>query len=128
MARRPAEIVLSEEERRERESWSRRRNTRAGLHRRARVVLDCVRGYTGQEIAKRHQTSEQTVSKWRRRFARERLAGLFDALPSGQPRRHGDAQVQELLDATLNRRPKHATHWTEQDNRIDVPLATKEDK
>ena len=112
MARPPAAIVLSEEERAELLRWSRRRNTRAGLHLRAGVVLDCAQGYTGEAVAKRHHTSEQTVSKWRGRFARERLAGLSDAERSGQPRKHNDARVQEVLDATLNRRPKHATHWS----------------
>ena len=52
------------------------------------------------------------MSKWGGRFARERLAGLSDAPRSGQPRRHGDERVQEVLDATLNRRPKKATHWS----------------
>ncbi len=123
MARPPAAIVLSEEEKAELERWSRRRNTRAGLHLRAGVVLDCARGYTGEEVAKRHHTSQQTVSKWRGRFARERLAGLSDAVRSGQPRKHNDVRVQEVLDATLNRRPKHATHWSVRSlsEDLDVP-------
>ena len=54
----------------------------------------------------------QTVTKWRRRFANGRLAGLSDAPRTGQPRRHGDERVQAVLDATLNRRPGNATHWS----------------
>jgi transposase len=105
-------IVLTEEERAQLEKWRRRRNTRAGLHLRSGIVLDCAQGYSGEEIAKRHQTSQQTVTKWRKRFAEHRLAGLSDAPRPGQPRRHDDAKVQEVLDATLNRRPKNATHWS----------------
>ena len=42
-----------------------------------------------------------------------RCAAKRSAAPrSGQPRRHDDAKVQEILDATLNRRPKRATHWS----------------
>ena len=87
------------------------------------MILDCARGYTGEEVAKRHHTSQQTVSKWRGRFARERLAGLSDAVRSGQPRKHNDIRVQEVLDATLNRRPKHATHWSVRSlsEDLDVP-------
>lgn len=75
-------------------------------------MLDCARGYCGEKIAERHHTSQQTVTKWRRRFALQRLAGLSDAPRSGQPRRHDDAKVQAVLEATLNRRPKNATHWS----------------
>ena len=112
MARLPVEIVLDKEEEAELERWRRRRNTTAGLHVRARIILDCARGYSGEEIAERHHTSQQTVSKWRRRFARDGLAGLSDAPRSGQPRKHDDDRVQGVLEATLNRRPKRATHWS----------------
>ncbi len=112
MGRAVTEIVLSDEERLELERWRRRRNGRAGLYVRAGIVLDCAAGLSGKEIAERHHTSQQTVSKWRRRFAAGRLAGLSDAPRSGQPRRHGDEKVQEVLNATLHRRPKNATHWS----------------
>jgi transposase len=112
MGRAPVAIELSEEEETELKGWRRRRSTTTGLHFRAGIVLDCARGYSGEEIAERHHTSQQTVTKWRRRFARDRLAGLSDAPRSGQPRRHDDDRVQEVLEATLNRRPKNATHWS----------------
>ena len=112
MARLPVEIVLDNEEEAELERWRRRRKTTAGLHVRAGIILDCARGYSGEEIAERHHTSQQTVSKWRRRFARDGLAGLSDAPRSGQPRKHDDDRVQAILETTLNRRPKKATHWS----------------
>lgn len=107
MARLAAKIALNEEEESELKRWLRRRNTAAGLHLRAGIVLDCAEGYSGGEIAERHNTSKQTVSKWRGRFARDRLAGLSDAPRSGQPRKHDDDQVQAVLEATLNRKPKN---------------------
>ena len=112
MGRRATEIVLSEEERAELQRWRRRRSGSSGLYVRAGIVLDCAAGLSGAEVAERHQTSQQTVTKWRRRFASGRLAGLSDAPRTGQPRRHGDEQVQVVLDATLNRRPRNATHWS----------------
>ena len=75
MGRLAVEIVLSEDEQSTLESWRRRRNTKAGLPR-AGIVLDCAAGYSGEKIAKCRHTSQQTVTKWRRRFARDRLAGL----------------------------------------------------
>lgn len=112
MGRLAAAIVLSEEEEAELKRWRRRRNTATGLHVRAGIVLDCAHGYSGEEIAERHRTSQQTVTKWRRRFASDRLDGLSDAPRSGQPRRHDDSKVQDVLEATLNRRPRKATHWS----------------
>lgn len=112
MPRLATEIVLNEEERRVLQSWRRRRNTKAGLYLRAGIILDCAEGVSGWEIAKRHHTSQQTVSKWRSRFAQNRLDGLSDAPRPGQPRKHDDEAVQVVLEATLNRKPKKATHWS----------------
>ena len=63
------------------------------------------------------------MTKWRRRFASGHLAGLSDGARTGQPRRHGDEQVQVVLDATLNRRPGNATHWSVRSlsAELDVP-------
>ena len=112
MGRRAAEIVLNHEERAELQRWRRRRSRRLGLYVRAGIVLDCAAGLPGAEIAERHRTSQQTVTKWRGRSASGRLAGLSDAPRTGQSRRHGDERMQEVLDATLNRRPSNATHWS----------------
>lgn len=112
MSRPPAEIVLTEDEQEILESWRRRRNTKAGLHFRAGIILDCARGYCSDEIAEQHGTSQHTVSKWRRRFALNRLNGMSDAPRTGQPRKHNDEVVQTVLDVTLSRKPKNATHWS----------------
>lgn len=112
MGRKAAPVELSDEDQAELKRLRRRRNTPSGLHVRAGIVLDCAAGYSGEEIAERHKVSQQTVTKWRRRFAERGMRGLSDAPRTGQPRKHDDARVQEVLDATLNRRPKNATHWS----------------
>ena len=105
-------IVLEEQEKEQLEQWRRRRKTANALHCRAGIVLDCARGLSGAAIAERHGVTEQTVTKWRHRFLVERLAGLSDAPRPGQPRHHGDERVQKVIDATVNRRPRRATHWS----------------
>lgn len=112
MGRPSAVISLSEPDRSTLEAWSRQRTVAAALKLRADIVLDCAQGLSGGEVARRHRVSEQTVSKWRTRFATEGLAGLSDAPRSGQPRIHHDEQVQQVLDATLKSKPKIATHWS----------------
>lgn len=112
MGRMPTAIILDEDQKKTLEHWRRRSNTKAGLHLRAGIILDCVRGDESRDIARTHGVSRQTVSKWRNRFARLGLAGLSDAPRLGQPRKHGDEKVQAVLEATLRSKPKAATHWS----------------
>jgi len=112
MGRRAVAIELSEADEAQLKAWRRRRKTPSALHIRAGIVLDCAQGLSGAEIAQRHGTSQQTVTKWRQRFAEFGLDGLSDAPRPGQPRRHDDASVQRVIDTTLNRRPNNATHWS----------------
>ena len=55
---------------------------------RARLVLRCGQGDkpTNQQVAADLDCDTDTVSKWRRRFQRQRLDGLFDLPRSGRPR------------------------------------------
>ena len=69
--------VTSDEERAQLQRWRRRRSGSSGLYVRAGIVLDCAAGLSGAEIADRHRTSQQTVTKWRRRFAGGGLTGLL---------------------------------------------------
>ncbi len=78
---------------------------------RIRIVLGCADGHSGTRIAERLQTTIQTVSKWRRRYAAYRLAGLTDAPRAGRPRTVDDAQVQAIVDKVRQSTPTNATHW-----------------
>lgn len=51
-----------------------------------------------------------TISKWRGRFVRERLAGLLDAARPGTPRTVEDTDVEALITRTLESMPNNATH------------------
>ena len=54
---------------------------------RARIVLYASQGLSNEEIAARLDTPRQIVSKWRKRFYEERLAGLEERARSGRPAR-----------------------------------------
>jgi transposase len=79
---------------------------------RIRIVLACADGRAGTAIAEKFGTSVQTVSKWRRRYAAYRFAGLTDAPRPGRPRSVSDEQVQSLIERTRKTKPKQATHWS----------------
>ncbi len=55
---------------------------------RARVVLRCAQGDkpTNQQVAAELGCDADTVSKWRGRYQRLRLDGLYDLPRSGRPR------------------------------------------
>jgi transposase len=58
---------------------------------RAQVVLLAARGWRSARIAAELRCGQDTVRKWRGRFAAEGLDGLADRLRSGRPRRIGEA-------------------------------------
>ena len=63
-------------------------------------------------MAVRLRVTKQTVGKWRKRFLERRLDGLLDEPRPGAPRKHDDARIEQLIAATLNERPREATHWS----------------
>jgi transposase len=52
---------------------------------RAKVVLFAAQGLENKEIAYRLDLPRQVVSKWRKRFWQDRLAGLEDRPRHGRP-------------------------------------------
>ena len=106
------EIELSPEERGTLERWARRHSSSQALALRCRIVLACAEGGTNNEIADRLGVNRATVSKWRHRFAADRLEGLGDAPRPGAARKIGDDVVEAIVVETLESTPKDATHWS----------------
>ena len=115
-------IELSADERALLESWVRRRTSAQALALRSRIVLAAAEGLTNLQIAERVGVSRPTVTKWRNRFAEQRLDGLTDEPRPGRPRTITDEQVQEVVVRTLESTPKHATHWSTRSMAKEVGL------
>lgn len=71
-----AELVLSEHERAQLQSFARSRSLPACLSNRARIILSSADGELNSAIAERLKISKATVGKWRARFIARRIAGL----------------------------------------------------
>jgi hypothetical protein len=71
---------------------------------RARIVLCAAEGLKGEQIAERVGCSKPTVIKWRGRYARAGIEGLFDAPRSGRSLTHGP-EIRALLIAKACTRP-----------------------
>lgn len=54
---------------------------------RARIILYAAQGLSNDDIARRLDTPRQIVSKWRKRFFEQRLAGLEEHSRRGRPAR-----------------------------------------
>ena len=102
-------IVLSEDERAELV----RRAGGPGVWRsdRARIILACAGGMSNAGAARALGVAVGSVSKWRRQFAAQRLAGLEDAAPVGRRKAElvlTDAELAQL--ARWARRAKTAQY------------------
>jgi transposase len=115
-------IELTEAERQQLQSWSRRTTTAQGLAQRSKIVLLVGDGLRTGEIADRLGVHRNTVAKWRGRFEAERLDGLVDEPRPGQPRTITDAMVDEVITRTLESTPKDATHWSTRSMAAEVGL------
>ena len=82
----PYGIVLSEDEKETLEDMARSYTSPYCQVVRAKLVLLAAQGLQNKEIGQRLDLPRQIVSKWRKRFFEERLAGLEDRLRRGRPR------------------------------------------
>ena len=108
-------LMLTADERPRLESLAHRSRSAPHIARRARIILACADGGATTAIARRLHVSATTICKWRARFLRDRLDGLFDEPRPGTPRTITDEQVEHVVVRTLETTPHGATHWSVRD-------------
>ena len=105
-------LELSSAESEQLQRWARRRTSSQALALRSRIVLACASGMSNTQVAAQEQVAPQTVGKWRARFVEFRLDGLSDDPRPGKPATVSAQQVEDVIVATLEATPEHATHWS----------------
>ncbi len=95
-------VSLTDNERETLQRWARRPSSAQVLSLRSRIVLASAEGRTDTDVAAELKVHPVTVSKWRHRFAAERLEGLADA--------PGRARPERL--ATTSSRLSWSTRWS----------------
>jgi DNA-directed RNA polymerase specialized sigma24 family protein len=83
----PFAVLLTATQRRVLEARVRKLTAQQRQVVRARIVLAAAEGEQNTRIAGRLGVAVNTVSKWRKRFVEEGLAGLGDHKRPGRPRR-----------------------------------------
>src|SRR5208282_6830802 len=78
---------------------------------RARIVLACLEGKEIQQVALELDVSVPTVSKWRKRFARQGLEGLRDRPRPGKPPVYGRVFRDRVLALLEQPPPPGMSHW-----------------
>ena len=115
-------VELTDVEREQLESWSRRHTSAQALAQRCRIVLLAAEGLRTGEICERLGVHRNTVARWRGRFLAERLEGVLDEPRPGRPRTVSDRDVDTVITKTLETTPKDATHWSTRSMAAEVGL------
>jgi putative transposase len=105
-------LVLSDEIKKQLETMANSRSLPFSQVRRAQIILMSAEGMTNTAIAKKVDLSIRMVGEWRQRFINQGLMGLYDQPRPGAPRSISDDKIAQMIQKTLNDKPKGATQWT----------------
>src|ERR1700723_540977 len=104
---------LSEVEQEKLQQWTAAHGTPQQVALRCRIVLAAASGESDVTIASRLSVNRNTVILWRKRFAMERLDGLWDIAPGrGRKPLYEIDKIAAIVDATLQTKPAGMTHWS----------------
>jgi transposase len=108
-----SKMNLSESERQELAAMQRSRTAAVAQVRRAKLILMLDEGASREAIKDRINCDSRFISTWAKRFATERLAGLYGRHPGRAPRRDLAKLEARVLEHTLKRKPRDgSTHWS----------------
>lgn len=114
MPRAPAPALsLTDEDRQELLQVAGLRSVPQSVALRVRIVLGASEGIGNKVLARQLGTSLPTVLMWRDRLQTDGLAGILEDRPrSGRPKEITPQHEAELVEKTLQSKPKNATHWS----------------
>ena len=111
VSRTAPEIILDRVQREQLEGLTRASSATQAKVLRARIILLAALEWPNEEIAAELNTTEPTVCKWRRRFARHGLAGLEDDPRSGRPARLSEDTLSKVL-TKVTQPPTDRARWS----------------
>ena len=107
------DFVLSSEELKELQFITRSGKSEKRAVQRARIILCWHSGKSFVETQRELGVSEVIISKWRRRFLKDRLEGLKDAPRSGKPPVFNAAKKASVIELATRKPGKGYTNWSQ---------------
>jgi transposase len=105
-------VALTSEERQALEALAGSRKCEARMRDRARIVLLASAGMASRAIARAVGCTPGTASKWRVRYASERMAGLSETGDRGNDPKYGPEHGQRILTLLDKPPPAGYSNWT----------------
>lgn len=105
-------MKISKVERRELAKRAASRTLRAEDARRARCILLLADGHTWAEIRDKLRCTDGFIACWSKRFASERLSGLYSRHLGSRPSKLTASLEARILERTRQSPPDGATHWS----------------
>ena len=93
-------------------AWLRSTTLPQGEITRAKIILALAECISPTEIARAQRVSCKTVYKWKNRYLKEGIDGLFDKPRSGRPTVINEKIVKKVLTLTTEKIPQESTHWS----------------
>lgn len=113
MPRHAPPVTLTETDHQELERWVAAHRTPQQVSQRCRIVLAAAKGDENGVVADDLGINFKTVALWRKRFVAEGPDCLWEVAEGrGRKPRLSAADVERIVDATLQTKPKGGTHWS----------------
>lgn len=113
MSRKSPPVSLSEPEANRLEQWIRAGSTPQQVVLRAKIILRASQGTSDQQIARELKLQRRTAALWRQRVREQGIGCVWDIAPGrGRKSLYGKSEVTRIVKATLQSKPKGATHWS----------------
>jgi transposase len=113
MSRKSIPVVLSEAETVRLEQWIRAGSTPQQVVLRARMILEAAQGKRDKQIAAQLKVHRFTVALWRQRVRAQGIGCVWEiASGRGRKPRYGAEMTAQIVEATLQSKPKGSTHWS----------------
>lgn len=106
-------LDVSEDQRKQIEQWLAALGTPQQVALRGRIILAAGHGKSEAAIAAEMNVNRKTVRLWSERFVAQGLPGLWEVAPGrGRKATYTAERIKEVIDATLQSKPKGMTHWS----------------
>jgi transcriptional regulator with XRE-family HTH domain len=106
-------LTLSSADREEIQRWLKAHGTPQQVVMRSRIVLAAAEGQPDSTIAEQLDINRKTVTLWRSRYADEGIDSLWEvAAGRGRKPTYAPEKIQEIVNATLQTKPKGMTQWS----------------